>query len=457
MILRCALTALVLASGSGPAVPPPLHVGLAPASIDATGATDVTDALNQFFAGVPDGDVISLRPGANYRVDGTLELFRRHDIVLDGRGARIFAGTEGARDRSQLSIDNGSRIVIRNLVIKGANPVGGIDVRAWRPDKAFQHGIRIRGARDVELDRLHVTDAFGDLVSVGRSQDRRWSERIWVHDSYLARNGRQGVAVTAAEDVVIEHNTITQTRRATIDLEPDTPTDGAKNVFILDNDIGPGLLRFVAAHGNGPVDNVVIAYNRLRGRDLAVDVEAPSGTRRSNFYVVGNTSDKQSAADPLRFTRIDGVVVQDNLQPVQSLKTAILATDVCGLAVQANAFIGVVRNVNAVGAACPQPGAAPLPAPPGLIGRTLPRPSNSEAAPDHPVPRRRTPADRTPHPGADARPRSSTTSRTSGPSATASILRTTLIALVLAVLVVGLAWWYTRRRRSQATRPTSDS
>ena len=297
MILRCALAALVMATAPAPRVPEaPRDTVRAPSTIDASGATDVTGALNLFFASVPDGMVIQLRPGGSYRVDGTLQLADRHNIVLDGKGARIFASTEGARDRSHLWINKGSDIVIRNLVIKGAHPNGGLAPEAWRTDKAFQHGILVQGASNVELDRVHITDVFGDLVSIAWARDGTWCDGIWVHDSYLARNGRQGIAVTAGRDVLIEHNTITTTRRATIDLEPDLPKYGAENIHIVDNNIGPGLLRFVAAHGNGPINNVVIARNVLHFRDLAVDVEAPVGTRRSNFYVLDNTSDKQAGA-----------------------------------------------------------------------------------------------------------------------------------------------------------------
>ena len=48
---------------------------------------------------------------------------------------------------------------------------------------------------------------------------------------------------------MIEHNQITDTRRATIDLEPNGPEWGAENVHILDNRIGPGRLLFLAAAG----------------------------------------------------------------------------------------------------------------------------------------------------------------------------------------------------------------
>lgn len=447
MVLR-ALTAVLIVGASAvpasaaiaaPAAPESdapvtgMLVHIAPRTIDASGATDVTDQLNAFFASVPNGGTISLRTNGRYRVNGTLSLANRTDVTLDGNGSMIFAATEGSRDRSQLSIDKGSRIVIRDLSIKGANPIGGLAEGAYRSDKAFQHGIRILGAHDVEVDRVQISDTFGDLIYISDASDfirgdHTFAERVWIHNSYLTRNGRQGIAVTAARDVVIERNTITVTRRATIDLEPDTPTEGASGIFILNNQIGPGLLRFVAAHGNGPVDHVVIAYNRLHGRDLAIDIAPPSGARRSSFYVIDNFSDRLSRGDPLRFTRLDGVVVQGNTQPILVNRSVIAATDVCGLTVKGNDFWESGTIVRSTGPTCPASPPPPMPSPPDLIGRTLPRPAPS-------TPSSSTPAGATPPPAAPASEGSDTV-RAVGAAA--------VVALVAAVVIL---LWVRRRRR----------
>lgn len=382
MILRSTLAAALLLLAPAPRSGADTSVRVVPGTIDATGASDVTTALNRFFAEVPDGHVIELSPGATYRVEGTLYLRDRRDVVLDGNGAQIFATTDGARDRSHLSVEGGSGIVIRDLVVKGAHPSGGTEPEAWRTDKAFQHGVRILGAKDVELDRIGVTDAFGDLVYVGWDDDGTWSENVWIHDSILARNGRQGIAITAGRNVVIERNIISDTRRATIDLEPDTPSYGAENIHILDNVIGRGTLRFIAAHGNGPVERVVVARNVLRGRDLAIDVEPPDGERRSGFWLLGNESDTEAGSNPLRFTRLDGVVVRGNVQPVHGTRPAVTARDVCGLEVDANTFRGAAEVVQATGAACSSPLAGPQPPTPDLVGRSVELPTGAGPAPD---------------------------------------------------------------------------
>lgn len=450
-MIRAVVAALLLAVAAEPVIAPtpnrPATVAV-PASIDASGSVDVTDALNRFLAGVPDGSVVELIPQATYRVEGTLELSERRDLVLDGQGAKLFATTEGARDRSHLSIEESSGIVVRDLVIEGAHPNGGTGEGAWRPDKAFQHGIAIGGGRDVELDRVTVTDVFGDLVYVGSSEGGTWSEDVWIHDSILTRNGRQGIALVAARDVVIERNVIADTRRATIDLEPGTPAFGAINVHIIENAIGPGRLRFVAAHGGGDVSEVVVARNVLHGRDLAIDIEPPEGERRSGFWVIDNRSDHVAEGGPLRFTRLDGVVVRGNSQPVDPRRPAITADSVCGLEVEDNNFPGAARVVAQVGRACRAPVVgAQAPPPPALEGRTSDAADGQAPVDDdgsgagEPGPADRPPQDRPEEEAADGPPRSGAERLTLG------------LTVALALVVVSLLAWRRRRRRHQHGRP----
>jgi hypothetical protein len=321
----------------GLSVAAPWPGGDGAAAIDATGTMDVTARLQELIDATPDGGVVGLEPDGQYRVEGTLLVEERHDLVIDGRGARLFASTTGEGHRAHLRIVGGSRLVVRDLQITGANPYAGLDDRAYQPDLVGQHGVRLEGAVDVELSDLEVTDTYGDFVYVGRRDDGTWSEGVWIHDSVLSRSGRQGVSVTAGRDVVIERNLISHTRRATVDLEPNSPAWGAENIHIVDNAIGPGRLLFVAAAGRGPVDQVVVARNQLRGHILNVVVEPPAGDRRTGFWVIGNTSDTPATASPMRFTDVDGLVVRGNTQAVtRAGEAAVAVVGACGVTVVDN-------------------------------------------------------------------------------------------------------------------------
>ena len=66
-------------------------------------------------------------------------------------------------------------------------------------------------------------------------------------------------------------------------------------MFILDNTVGKGRLLFVASHGQGPVDNIVISGNHLQGHTLTIDAVPPEGRRRSNWIITNNVSDTDGA------------------------------------------------------------------------------------------------------------------------------------------------------------------
>ena len=109
---------------------------LLPASIDATGATDVSDALGAFVDAVPDGSTIVFRPGGRYRLTRAIRLEARHRLSFMGQGSRLdIAGCD--IDDSGFVIDRGSSdVAIRDLTIVGDN-VGGGTSDAFTPGCEF--------------------------------------------------------------------------------------------------------------------------------------------------------------------------------------------------------------------------------------------------------------------------------------------------------------------------------
>jgi hypothetical protein len=361
---------------------PPAPAQGATGDIDATGRSDVTAGLQALFDRTPDGGIVQLAAGADYRVEGTLVLEDRHDLRIEGNGARIFATTRADRTRSQLELVGGSDLVVRNLEIQGANPHAGLEERAYVAELEAQHAIGLYGVRDVELDRVNLHDTYGDFVYLARRDgDQGWSQGVWIHDSTFARSGRQGIAVVAARDVVIEHNRFTDVRRATIDLEPNGPSWGANNIHVIDNQVGPGRLLFVAAAGIGPVDGVVIARNTLQGRALYVWVDPPEGSRRQRFWVVDNTTDTMAMDEPVQFTRTDGAVVDGNRQAIEAPDALVRSTDSCSVAVTDNAIAPSTRALEGQSRECNFSMSVEPPAPPAVAGRGRPAPPPTTTAP----------------------------------------------------------------------------
>ena len=352
-----------------PAAAAPVTTAQDAGAIDASGATDVTAELQALFDRTPDGGIVQLERDGDYRVEGTIVLRDRRDLVIDGDGARLFATTTGEPGRSQIRILGGSGLEIRSLEIQGANPHAGLDERAYVAKLEWQHGISLEGPTDVEIDRVNIHDTYGDHIFIGwRVDDRRLTERVWIHDSTFARSGRQGIAVIDGRDIVIERNRFTDMRRATVDLEP---AGGlvVENVHIIDNEVGPGRLLFVPAAGGGPINRIVIARNRLHGRPLTIDVKTPEGQRRRYFWVVDNTTDAVHHEGPLRFTRADGVVVRGNHQPVAEGAALVSTTDSCDVRVQDNDIGPSTRALEGESRECNLFIASQPPEPPPVAGR----------------------------------------------------------------------------------------
>lgn len=322
-----------------------------PATVDRTGARDVTVALNGFFAGVPDGSTISFPAGARYRIEGTLYLKNRNNLVIDGNGSTFFATTDGAqatpypaynagmywpRNRDQWLFDTSTNIIVRDMIVKGANPKAGPTNAAFVVDLEAQHGIEFARTSGT-IENVSVTDTYGDLVSITKA-----SNGVTVRNSRFERSGRQGITVDQAVNVTIDRNYVGMIGRSAFDLEPAAAGWVVRNVRISNNVVGQANGVAVAAYGQGLVDDVTLVGNTLVDEDLVVLVTAGNGGRRKNWKVLDNTSDSTfgSPNAPLRFVGVDGVEVRGNLQQIASTQSrlAVRTVESCDVVVAGNDF-----------------------------------------------------------------------------------------------------------------------
>lgn len=332
-----------------PPLPPPpaVRVVEAPSSIDATGRSDVTARLNEFVRSVPDRSVIELPRKGRYRVEGTLLLRNRSGLTVDGNGTTIFATTTGGRARSHVRVEDGRDITVTDLVVKGVNPHAGTGPLAYDAAREHQHGFDIRSSQGIELIRVTVLNTYGDLVYLGPREDGSWTSDVVIRNSTLVGSGRQGIALTAARNVTIEDNVVSGTGRSTFDLEPGGGRFGVEDVRIRRNSVGPGRLLFVAAAGRGPVNDVLVEGNTVRGRPLSVHLAAGDGTLRRNWRILGNRTDDVSG-NPHRalmtFHRVRDVLVRGNYQRFdpRRLMHGARISDSCNVVVSGNDFPGSV-------------------------------------------------------------------------------------------------------------------
>jgi hypothetical protein len=377
--LGLTLSALAIVVGCGRSQPTQAFTGIPdpdttffapPASIDASGVTDVTAALNQFLASVPESSVVTLPAGARYRAEGVVRLAGKTDLTIEGNGALIFAETDGSdltppedlrhlwpRARSHVEISGSRNIVIRNLMVRGANPDAGSEKGAYVSAFEGQHGFDVRAVDGLLLDRVTVTDTYGDLLYIAGLQGEV-SRNIRVTNSHLERSGRQGIAITGGENVLVEDSYVGEVARTIIDLEPNTASGRAWNIVLRRNTFGPCRHLLLSAGGRGPgVGEVELSNNVLQGMQIKVAVGASDGARRGPFRIIGNVSDTRlgTPVAAMRFHRSDGVTVLNNVQPmvVARSMTGVSAVESCDVVVQENDFLNAALQAEVEPYSCP--------------------------------------------------------------------------------------------------------
>jgi parallel beta helix pectate lyase-like protein len=367
VLLPCILLLQSCSQGTEPSTPKPVHE--VPAGVDPTGATDVTAEFQAFLDTVPDNSTIVLPAGATYRVEGVLTLIDRNGLTFEGNGATVLATTDGSccvpgsevRERSQWRLVGGSGYVFRHLTVKGANPNAGVGDSAYVQELEAQQGFQLSGVNGIELDNVTVTDVYGDFVFLGgKPVTLEPTRNVLIHDSHFERNGRQGIAFVRATDVLVERNYLGQTRRSTMDFEPNSVTGEARRITVRNNTFGPGRLRFVAGKGKGGnFEDILIEDNQLVGRSLDIQIEAATGERRRRIIIRNNVSDDTfgSPLGLMRFARIDTLVVTGNVNRLQASRemTAVVADSSCAVTVNSNVFEDALQeySVTPVGYICP--------------------------------------------------------------------------------------------------------
>lgn len=326
-------------------VPPTTAPPTGPPGIPADCSVDVTASLATLISRLPAGATLNLRSGGCYRIDKTLFVSGKRNVTIEGNGASLKALTPGDQQRRHLWITGGSGIVVRNLRIVGADPVPG----SYDATKAFQHGVAVSGATGVRIENVTINNVYGDFVYVG-SSGGTWSRNVTVTGCTFSGAGRQGVAVTGGQGVLIDSNTIGNVGRSMFDLEPNVVNDGAVDVTISNNATGYARNFWLADGGAGlNVRNIVVRGNRATAATGGlVWVYGPTNGYRGPFVFAdnvfqfyGSVTDSGSRGG-FFLSRAQGVTIQGNVVqfPVAKKLPAVENRDSLDLTIGTNQFNG---------------------------------------------------------------------------------------------------------------------
>jgi len=263
-----------------------------PASIPYDCSVDVTTRLTTWITKVPDRSTISFRKDGCYRIDGTLAMVNRAHLTFAGNGATLRATTPGDQGRRHVSFVGGTDLVVRDFVVRGANPNAGATPAAYVAQKAFQHAFAFTGVAGARLEHVQAFDVYGDFVYIGAGgPQQRWSSDIRITDSRFEGSGRQGISVTAGEHIVIARNEIGGVGRSLFDLEANTADGGARDVLITHNVTGAATNFWLANKGVGTqISDIVFTKNKMvEGTGGLVFVYGPTSGYRGPFVFEGNS------------------------------------------------------------------------------------------------------------------------------------------------------------------------
>jgi hypothetical protein len=292
-----------------------------PASIAADCSRDVTAEINAWIVSVPNGTTLVFGQNACYRTERFIAVTERTGLVFEGNGAR-FRRFELSppelrypKANPHFWFQGGGRITIRNLRVEGTNTVsdGWPGFGTYDVAFEFEHAFTIRGVLGVTITDVAVDAVWGDGIYLG-SYLRAQTTNVRISRVTIDRNGRQGIAITHANGVLIEDARILHSRRAGIDLEPN-PSGSVSNVEIRKTYINSRLLAF-ASGGSGQVSGIYLHLNTINRTGVPwVFVRASDGTRRRDWRVHDNIAQTTlgSPMAALLFVNVDNVEVRRNV------------------------------------------------------------------------------------------------------------------------------------------------
>lgn len=319
-----------------------------PASIDATGKTDVTAELNGFFRSVPNGSTVTFPAKARYRAEATVLIDAKRNVEVDGNDALIYAHGNGtdARpngnlwfqppnwplNREHLMIYRSTDVLVKNLRIRGPNNPGGKDTY----NAAFegQAGVGIFSCTRCELRDSKISHVFGDGVELDHG-----NRDVVVKGVEVTANGRQGMTILDSRHTVLTQNKLSNISRSVFDIEPEI--GGVVDLEISENEVGSGTGGiFVAAQGGGGTDDLKILRNRLRIPLIVKDSDSHDAKRRKGLTINGNTTTYGFDNYPIgmiALERIDGVTIKNN-RAFAPERDAVHCQDCTDVVIEGNAW-----------------------------------------------------------------------------------------------------------------------
>lgn len=287
-----------------------------PASIDATGKTDVTAALLAFIQSVPDSSTILGAPAAIYQHKGSFMPPSRNNLIFDMQGGTWLntadgnagVGTDAWKIYKASSVflplvkPYPTHLTFRNIVVKAASPAPG----KFQPGEfaAFLHSM---GGQYLELTNITASGLFGDLVTLNEA-----SQYVWLHGNHVLDCGRNMVSVVCGSHLVVEDNAFDVAGYCSFDVEPETGSiAGSSDLVYRRNHHKSWSNCFFAMDGSNagkPISDVTVDSNTVSSSTLLSVVGAAGSTAQRIAF----TNNIGSGTANASFKNIAGLTFKGN-------------------------------------------------------------------------------------------------------------------------------------------------
>lgn len=329
--------------GATPVRAPAVAVGgvyTVPASIDPTGRTEVSDALQQWLASIPAASAakpitVRFQPNATYWLDYGLVLQRKatgiggivaamwksvpafnlSNTTLDLNGATLVQRTTtpwrygngavlDARKRwgdPMIFTAGATNVRITNGTLVGSQTGGRYD-----PNREDWMGILIGGDNDddmaanMRVDRMTIRNVWGDFIYLASQTSRgKVLKDVTIEDNTMRSSGRHGMVIHGGTNLMIRRNTMTAVGRFVFDSEP-APVHGWQGVTITENTGTAGSLGYFQFVGNAQsiATGLTISNNSITSGHYAIDITNGAPANRVGVTITGNRS-----TEPTEFRR----------------------------------------------------------------------------------------------------------------------------------------------------------
>ncbi len=315
-----------------------------PSSIASDCSVDVSAAITNWIASVPDNSILSFGTDKCYRVESPIDFSGRTGLDFEGNGSSFRVFNAPTDQDAVWRVWQSSNMKFNNMTVTGSYANGG----THDPSLQHAHGFDLRGTT-AEISKVNIRKVAGDCVYFGLGSDSTTRSSGSFHDSVCNSIGRNGVSVTAGDNITVQRSSFNTIGYETFDVEPNIAAGnwGSNNVTIDSNTIGSYYLYAYSIVENGPISNQTFTNNRAVGTGLRISIGPVSTVvSRPNMVLIhSNSSDTSQTPAAFNLDDIDNLTVTGNTVPMTNGTMAAVDSS-CNVNVSANSYLGGSAEVS---------------------------------------------------------------------------------------------------------------